>query len=181
MYFIYLLMFVALDCAAFFFAKDIFEQGTDPWIGMLVFFIIFSVGFIMLSVVAIGQQLNLHTDLKKYVQEIETQKRKIKLSESKYDELKSYFEKYMGNDYPQFEKDLLTAISQKPEQLIAIFQAYPQLQASFTMSKLMDQVEKMVSEIYERRRNVENTKEHIRILMNSPWLLVKPKINTNEL
>lgn len=103
------------------------------------------------------------------------------MSEEKAKELGTYFEKYLGNDFPAFEKEMLTAISQKPEKLMALFQTFPELQSSFTLNKLVEKISNLVEGVYHRKSSLENTYEKLRIFYNCPWLLVKPTISNIDL
>ena len=176
MFFIYLLLFFAFDFFALFFGKNIAMPGTELYRVLTIFQYAFLVIFSVTFIVTVIQQLALHTTFKSLLEELKSDEAKIKLAEDKYRELSVYFEKYLGNDFPKFEKEILTAIAQKPEKLLAIFQTYPELQSSFTMTKLIDKVDALVHNIYEKRKEAESTKRRINTLLSCPWLIVKPTI-----
>ncbi len=184
MYFIYLLILWAIGFIACFFGKMAFEiQIVQPggYFIFLVFQYIFLGIFGITLIVSVCQQLNLHSEFIKLCEMIKTKKREIELSEEKFKELSTYFEKYLGNDFPAFEKEMLTAISQKPEKLTMLFQTFPQLQSSFTLTKLIEKIHDLVHNVYEKKSSLENKYEELRMIYNCPWLIIKPQISNVDL
>jgi len=181
MFFIYLLAFFAFNFFALFFGKNVAMVGSDLYKTLLVFQFIFLIVFSATFIIAVIQQLSLYTRLTEYVEELKRHKAEITLAENKHKELSVYFEKYLGSDFPKFEKEILTTISQKPEKLLAIFQTYPELQSSVTLSKLMDHIRKLVENIYDKKHDMEYTRCHIRKIITCPWLLIKPKQDIDKI
>jgi hypothetical protein len=181
MYFIYLLILFAINFIACFFGKTAFDLQSEGYLTVLVFQFIFLGAFGITLIVTVCQQLNLHTEFISLCEKIKTKKKEIELSEAKFKELSTYFEKYLGNDFPAFEKEILTAISQKPEKLTMLFQTFPELQSSFTLNKLMENIHGLVNNVYEKKSSLEEKYEELRMIYNCPWLIVKPTISNVDL
>lgn len=181
MYFIYLLILFAINFIACFFGKMAFDVQSDGYMILFVFQFIFLATCAAILIVCVGQQLNLHSEFINLSEKIKTKKKEIELADAKYKELSAYFEKYLGNDFPAFEKEMLTAISQKPEKLMAFFQTFPELQSSFTLNKLIEKIDVLVNNVYDKKSSLENKYEELRMIYNCPWLLIKPKISNTDL
>lgn len=76
MYFIYLLILIAINFIACFFGKMTFDIQSDGYLAVLVFQYIFLGIFGIIFIVAVCQQLNLLTNFYKLCESVRTEKKK---------------------------------------------------------------------------------------------------------
>ena len=116
----------------------------------------------------------------KKCEEIVTIKKKIALSTVRYEQLKSYIETYLGEKYPQFEKEVVEKIGAHPEELNILFQQFPDLKTSEAFENLIQRVSSLSAETYNLQLRLEEHYQEIRSLRSLPWVLGKIKPYTSE-
>ncbi|MDD5649064.1 MAG: hypothetical protein PHF86_01415 [Candidatus Nanoarchaeia archaeon] len=152
--------------------------STGDWkCAFLVFQVIFSITFFIFFIVAIFYQLDWIGASKRIKNSYERQKKALILYEAKNIELKTYYEKYLGNNYPNFEKDIFIKIAEnQPKEIMALFQAYPELKSSLTITDLIKNITGLVGEICEIKNNINHDVEKLENIKTDSWLIWKPQI-----
>jgi hypothetical protein len=80
--------------------------------------------------------------------------------------------------FPKFEERILKSLSPgNNKDLIALFQKYPELKSSKHLAKLVDDVSRLVRDIYAEKESLEYIKKKIRTYYANPWFVVKLKIS----
>ena len=111
MYFIYSLVLWAVLFIAATIGKE-FAVNSDLITTLIVFQILTSVSFIGFLITAFFYQLDWTRGAQRRVSKIKRLKREVELEEEKYKELKIGYEKYLGEDYPNMEKEIFGKIAE---------------------------------------------------------------------
>jgi hypothetical protein len=152
--------------------------STGDWkCTFLVFQVIFGITFFVFFIVAIFYQLDGMRAGKRIKNSYERQKKRLILYEAKNIELRTYYEKYLGNNYPNFEKDIFIKIAEnQPKEIMALFQAYPELKSSLTIIDLIKNITELVGEICDIKNNINYDVEKLENIKTDSWLIWKPQI-----
>lgn len=99
----------------------------------------------------------------------------INIYKEKQSELLIYFKSYLGEKYPDFEKQIFKNINESKSDIHIVLK-YPELKSSKTIMKLADKINKLANSVYSLRGDMENTCEDIRYYKNGKWEIIKPNI-----
>lgn len=178
MFFIYLLIFLALCGALCFFIWAPEADDEDVAVGFgiaaVFFFVVVLLVFLITNFATYSGQI-------KRFEEIRATNQKIILLEEKYSSLAKSFSYYLAEKYPAYEKEMFEKISPASAEgnLLALLSQYPELRSSETLGKLVDQISALAGDLYEKKLSLEDICKTIRYKEKSPWILILPKIPEN--
>ena len=113
-------------------------------------------------------QLLRFEDVRKYLKKIEVYKKKQK-------ELLAEFKNYLGDKYPELEKQIFDNIN-KSESEMHIVLKYPEIQSSKTLMKLTKNINELADDVYDLYDKIENECKWIRYYKDGKWEIIKPAI-----
>lgn len=99
----------------------------------------------------------------------------INIYKEKQSELLVDFKSYLGEKYPDFEKQIFKNINESKSDIHIVFK-YPELESSKTIIKLVEKINKLADSVYSLRADMEDTCEDIRYYRNGKWEIIKPNI-----
>jgi hypothetical protein len=99
----------------------------------------------------------------------------INIYKEKQSELLIDFKSYLGEKYPDFEKQIFKNINESKSDMHIVLK-YPELESSKTIMKLADEINKLADAVYSLREKVEYRCEDIRYYKNGKWEIIKPII-----
>lgn len=90
----------------------------------------------------------------------------------KRDELITQATLYLGEKYPEHEKELFKMISEKNNAAVVnILAALPEIKSADTLKSLVETITKEHGNVYYQDIQIETLKKKIRIRSRNPWLL----------
>ena len=113
-------------------------------------------------------QLLRFENVRMYLKKIDVYKRKQK-------ELLAEFKNYLGEKYPELEKQIFDNIN-KSESGVHIVLKYPEIQSSKTLMKLTKNINKLADDVYNLYDNIESECKWIRYYKDGKWEIIKPNI-----
>lgn len=88
------------------------------------------------------------------------------------DELITQAVLYLGQTYPEHEKELFKMISEKnSEAVVNILTALPEIKSADTLKELVNTLRSLHGNVYSEDLKIEGLKRRIRIRSRNPWLL----------
>ena len=130
-------------------------------------FFLFFVGAILLliglinSMVAYSDQVQRSVELTKIASFEKTY-------QARANNLTKEFAHYLAEAYPQHEKDIFSKI--EPGKLDIYLVKYPELQASKTITELVQQVRSLQDDIYKQQLSRAETVRDMQFTVRSPWV-----------
>ena len=88
--------------------------------------------------------------------------------QARSDNLTSQFAHYLAEVYPDHEKDIFSKI--EPDKVDVYLAKYPELQASKTITALVEQIRLLSDDIYKQRLTRAETLRDMRYNVRSPWI-----------
>lgn len=148
---------------------------------ILAFFVIQIIVLITISIflmTAVFQQFYFYKESMYYFNKIKYKRKDILILENKYKELKEFIIKYLGEKYPDYERDLINKIAEsQPKQLKKFKQEYPELKTSESFQKLVKNITDCIDDIYQQKLELNNIQRVLDDLLNNKWFIWKPKLN----
>lgn len=174
MNFIYSLVFWVM-C---FLVTTLFKHLNADWIeAMFVLQIIFIIVFFVFTVVAFFYTASERHTARMVKNTIKKYEKDISQQEEKYEKLKEYYEHHLAENYPNMEREVFGKIAEsQPKELIALFQAYPELQTSTVLTNMMDKITQLMGKIYDLKENINYCEERLDNIRTNPWLIIKSGI-----
>ena len=167
MLFLYVAGFSLIIAGMLYARHRVFKNGgekTDHAAGSFAFTVtalfLVTVG-LLISTAAWHAQIDHIEDIKKFAK-IEA------IYQAKADSLTAEFAKHLAEAYPKHERDIYEKIS--PEQAAIYFAKYPELKASDTLMKLVENINELQSAVYAQKVHTEETSKKIRVNLRSPLL-----------
>jgi hypothetical protein len=102
----------------------------------------------------------------------------LKRFKGKQLELITEFKFYLGEKFPELEKELHQNISKNSSD-ISIILNYPEIKSSELLVKLTKEIGESIKNVYDIERGIENDCADIRYYRNGKWEIVKPEIPEN--
>jgi hypothetical protein len=85
------------------------------------------------------------------------------------------FKLYLGEKYPELEKELFKNISDNSSEVNIVLK-YPEIQSSKTLLKLTEDINVLVQKVYSLETEIEEQCARIRYYKNGKWEYIVPKI-----
>lgn len=141
------------------------SKQTDYNIGSIAFIIIaiiLAVASIATSGVAWQEQINDFENIKKF-------EKVGAIYHVKAEALTIEFSKHLAEEYPKHERDIYEKIS--PDQVGVYLVKYPELKTSETLMALVEQINKLQSDVYDQQVKSEEALQRTRVRLRNPWAL----------
>jgi hypothetical protein len=152
------------------------ETGAIKFIsyGLLGVSAIWLIGSTINSLCSYSGQLKRFENLKSSL-------KKINVLEEKSTRLMEEFKSYLGNIYPELEKEIFSNISgsndlKSSDKLKIIVTKYPEIKSSKVLLKLAKRIESLLKDIYDLKIYIEEQCSDIRYYASGKWELIKPKV-----
>ncbi len=158
----------------FFFLSD--KNNKESLGGTGIAFIV--IGCFIFVIEVISEFSNYSGQIRRF-ENLRAENKKIVLLEEKCTSLTKSFSYYLGEKYPEFEKQIFEKISPASAEgnIIALLSHYPELRSSESIGKLVDQINSLTSDLYARKISREDICQKIRFKEKSPWILFLPKVS----
>lgn len=131
-----------------------------------------SLGYLIVTFISdlayYSSQLLRFEDVRKCLKKIDVYKKKQK-------ELLAEFKLYLGEKYPDLEKQIFDNINKTESELHVVLK-YPELKASKTLLKLADKINNLASKVYSIMDEIESICKWIRYYKDGKWEIIKPAI-----
>jgi hypothetical protein len=101
--------------------------------------------------------------------------KKIDVYKKKQKELLAEFKNYLGDKYPELEKQIFDNIN-KSESEMHIVLKYPEIQSSKTLIMLTKNINELADDVYGLYDIIESECKWIRYYKNGKWEIIKPAI-----
>lgn len=124
---------------------------------------------IVMSAVLFGANVSAYYNQIDALETIREYEDKQEILTEKSEALIQEFEVYLTEQYPDHEKEIFDKIS--PDEVLLYFAKYPELRASETISKHVDEVKALRSAVYDQRENIAHAEKEIRVRKRNPWIL----------
>jgi hypothetical protein len=156
-------------------SKNFTQLGSDWYIAWLVFQVITSIVFIIFSIVSLFYHMHWFKEAAMIKNKIKRLKKEVVLNEEICKELKDFYQKYLAEEYPQFEKDIFLKIAEnQPKKLIGLLESYPELKTSVVLKDMIDKTTELVENIYNKKSRIEQEIESLENIKCDNWLIWKP-------
>ena len=176
MNFIYSIIFWAI-CFAGVSIPRFFTLSDDADTTFLVLQIIFAAVAFIFGVVAFFYNMDWRRAIIHKKNAIKRYERDKATDTTKYETLKAYYEKHLSENYPNMEKEIFGKIADsQPKELVALFQAYPELQTSKVLTDMMKNITNLVTAIHSNDDQISSIQEDVDNIKEDPWLLFKKGI-----
>ena len=137
-----------------------------------------SEGFFVLFAFSIAATLaNLIANAAMYVQQVDYIERipeaeaRQAIFVEKAKALTEEFKIWLGEKYPDFEKELFKNLI--PQNVAVFAVQFPEIKSSETITKLVSKINSLQSDIYNERLSIERYRRHIRIIKRNPFIITK--------
>lgn len=101
---------------------------------------------------------------------------KIEIYKKQKEELLTEFKFYLGDKYPEFEKNIFENFNKNNSEHFSLVLKYPELQSSELIKMLTHKIYEMTTKIYDKKLDLENECKLIRYYNQGKWELIKPQI-----
>ena len=151
----------------------IYKAGGGPcgscasawFIASIVVAGLFAVGNIIAQLCAMYNQIE---DIEK----IEERKSDKRIYEAQRDDLVEQATLYLGNKYPEHEKEIFKMITEKGnDALVNVLMTLPDLKSAETLKSLVSTIKKLHSDVYSQDIAINKLKRKIRVRKRNPWLV----------
>lgn len=161
---LFFLVFAALCAGRYVFLEKVKNESTG-YDKNATFFIFITVFFILLSVF---ETLWEYSSQKEDYQNLKMYEQLEKVYAEKANILTTQFAGYLADTYPKHERDIYKSIS--PEKVSIYLAKYPDLQASKTITALVDQISQMQHDRYQQQVNRAIIAKGMRYRQVNPWI-----------
>lgn len=106
------------------------------------------------------------------IEKIEESRNNKTIYEGQRDELISQVTLYLGEKYPEHEKELFRLIAEKnSEAVVTLLGAFPEIKSADVLKKLVSDVQKLHGYVYGQDIKIEKLKRQIRVRKRNPYIL----------
>lgn len=165
MAFLIISVFLAIVSGIYFIRYNLNQREgrhTDSgcvWAEASVF--VLAIGFVV-STTEMYNQINDFEDIKKF-------EKVGAIYRVKAEALTFEFTKHLADEYPKHERDIYEKIG--PDQVTLYVVKYPELKASETLMALVEQINKLQSDVYDQQVKSEEALQRTRVRLRNPWNL----------
>jgi hypothetical protein len=154
------------------------RSDVDEITGSSLLGIIFGIISGIFFIIGLSENLGTYTKQIERFETIRMYQCNISLYESRCKALTEEFRINLGNKYPELEKQIFKDITTQPNknQLLALFNIYPQIKSSTTLIILSRKVQEFTDIIYKEKIKSQTMAQKIRFKNESPWQIIKPTI-----
>lgn len=116
-------------------------------------------------------------EFKEKMNEIDCIRKKLSIHVNKLEYMKKYYEDYLMKLTPAHENEIFEKIvKNRPGELTALFETYPELKSSVVVGKLMDDLKKYIEEKYQYETQIAYELSTLHNMKNNPWHINLPEI-----
>lgn len=108
----------------------------------------------------------------KNIEEITERKKKKKIYEKQRDELIQHATLYLGDKFPEHEKELFKLIVEKnSEAVVNLLGVFPEIKSGEVLKDLVKRMQRLHGYVYEEELAIEHLKKDIRCRKRNPYIL----------
>jgi hypothetical protein len=137
--------------------------------------IVLMCGSLVYLIIAFIHDLSYYSNQLQRFELVRNYLKSINIYKEKQSELLIDFKSYLGEKYPDFEKQIFKNINESKSDIHIVLK-YPELESSKTIMKLADKINELADSIYSLRADMEDVCENIRYYKNGKWEIIKPNV-----
>lgn len=140
-----------------------------PSNNFLAFFLVLAIGYLVVNIIASCCAVYNQID---DIEKIEEMKNNKLIYGFQRDDLVSQATLYLGDKYPEHEKELFKLIAEKnSEAVVNLIGAFPEIKSAEVLKDLVTKIECLHEKVYHQDIEIESMKRRIRVRKRNPYTL----------